>query len=230
MTPVHQEDDNVDDCDAYLLAKVYFDCKVLKVDDKYEYSIKNKDNRIHGWVSSYPPIGLWQITTNDEFRTGIEKDMVKTRICRFMQYGLWERKKLETDESEGSTWQIIFKLEKMNKKGTYKLRVMLASAALIELQIRVNDAKANPPHFTTGLIGRDNSIARHGIHGLYWLYNFDVLGTQQVEGDNIIILTQPRRTSPFQRLMYDYIRLEEPPTSSPVKKCYIKGMFFAFIN
>ncbi|KAF6166742.1 hypothetical protein GIB67_005618 [Kingdonia uniflora] len=179
---------------------------------------------------------------------------------RFRQYGLWERyaelypdgdlifkiglndyqkdwffaqvprKKLETDGYEGTTWQIIFKLDKVNKKGTYKLRVALASAALAELQIRVNDAKANPPHFTTGLIGRDNSIARHGIHGLYWLYNIDVLGTRLVDGDNTIFLTQPRSTSPFQGIMYDYIRLEEPPTSSPIEKCCIKGMFLEFMN
>ncbi|KAF6169925.1 hypothetical protein GIB67_034317, partial [Kingdonia uniflora] len=117
MIPVHQEDDNVDDCDVYLLAKVYFDCKVLRfhymvivndrqkvmpmlddrlpvrgnalaypkaalltnpinpdlkgeVDDKYEYSIENKDNRVHGWVSSDPPIRFRQITPSDEFRTG----------------------------------------------------------------------------------------------------------------------------------------------------------------
>ncbi|KAF6161363.1 hypothetical protein GIB67_009242 [Kingdonia uniflora] len=86
---------------------------------------------------------LWEI--------GIKKHMVKTRIYRFMQYGLWERyaelypdddfifkigindyhkdwlfaqvprKKLETDGYEGTTWQIIFKLDKINKKGTYKL-------------------------------------------------------------------------------------------------------------
>ncbi|KAF6137554.1 hypothetical protein GIB67_031833 [Kingdonia uniflora] len=94
---------------------------------------------------------LWEI--------GIEKHMVKTRIYRFRQYGLLERKKLETGGYEGTTWKIIFKLEKMNKKGTYKLRVSHAFAALVELQIRVNDAKTNPPHFTTGLMGRDNSIA-----------------------------------------------------------------------
>ncbi|KAF6146206.1 hypothetical protein GIB67_005854 [Kingdonia uniflora] len=100
---------------------------------------------------------LWEI--------GIEKHMVKTRIYRFRQYGLWERyaelypdgdlifkiginynhkdwfftqmprKKLETDGYEGTAWQIIFKLDKMNKKGTYKLQVTLASAALVELQV-----------------------------------------------------------------------------------------------
>ncbi|KAF6146959.1 hypothetical protein GIB67_036678 [Kingdonia uniflora] len=34
--------------------------------------------------------------------------------------GYSHRKKLETDGYEGTTWQIIFKLDKMNKKGTYK--------------------------------------------------------------------------------------------------------------
>ncbi|KAM6543812.1 hypothetical protein CsatB_008259 [Cannabis sativa] len=41
-----------------------------EVDDKYEYSCENKDNRVHGWISNDPPIGFWQITPNDEFRSG----------------------------------------------------------------------------------------------------------------------------------------------------------------
>jgi len=64
------------------------------------------------------------------------------------------------------------------------------------------------------LIGKDNSIARHGIHGLYWLYGIDVPGARLVEGDNAVFLTQPRSISPFQGIMYDYIRLEGPPSSS----------------
>lgn len=79
-------------------------------------------------------------------------------------------------------------------------------------KVRVNDPKANPPHFTSGLIGRDNTIARHGIHGLYWLYSVNVLGNLLVEGENTIFLTQPRSTSPFQGILYDYIRLEAPPS------------------
>jgi rhamnogalacturonan endolyase len=78
------------------------------------------------------------------------------------------------------------------------------------LKVRINDPKANPPVFSSGLIGKDNTIARHGIHGLYWLYNVDVPGTLLLEGDNAIFLTQPKSTSPFQGLMYDYIRLEGP--------------------
>lgn len=51
-------------------------CKILymntQVDDKYQYSCDNKDNRVHGWISSKsnPQIGFWVITPSDEFRAG----------------------------------------------------------------------------------------------------------------------------------------------------------------
>ncbi|KAL8058535.1 hypothetical protein ABFX02_03G025100 [Erythranthe guttata] len=158
---------------------------------------------------------------------------------RFRQYGLWDRyaelyphedlvytvgksdytkdwffaqvnRKKEDTTYQGTTWQIKFTLENLNRNGIYKLRVALASASLAELQVRVNNPKANRPLFSSGLIGRDNSIARHGIHGLHWLYNIEINGDLLVEGDNTIYLTQPRSQSPFQGLMYDYIRLEAP--------------------
>ncbi|KAF3976238.1 hypothetical protein ACB098_10G164900 [Castanea mollissima] len=164
---------------------------------------------------------------------------------RFRQYGLWERyaelypdndlvytvgvsdytkdwfyvqctRKKDNNTYQGTTWQIKFNLDNVNRNATYKLRVALASATLSELQVRVNDPKANPL-FSSGLIGKDNSIARHGIHGLYWLYNVDVPGGRLVEGDNTIFLTQPRSASPFQGIMYDYIRLEGPPSSTSGK-------------
>ncbi|KAF8411333.1 hypothetical protein HHK36_003880 [Tetracentron sinense] len=160
---------------------------------------------------------------------------------RFRQYGLWERyadlypdgdliytvgvsdykkdwffaqvTRKGNNAYQATTWQIKFKLDNLGQSGTYKLRLALASATVSELQVRINNQNANPPHFSTGLIGKDNSIARHGIHGLYWLYNVDVLSTLLVEGDNTIFLTQSRSTSPFQGIMYDYIRLEGPSTS-----------------
>ncbi|KAL0440052.1 UNVERIFIED_CONTAM: hypothetical protein Slati_2488200 [Sesamum latifolium] len=158
---------------------------------------------------------------------------------RFRQYGLWEKyselypnddlvytvgqsdyrkdwlfaqvnRKRDDNTYQGTTWQIKFALDTVNQSGTYKLRVAIASATLAELQVRVNDRTTNRPLFSSGLIGRDNSIARHGIHGLYWLYNIDIDGALMVQGDNTIYLTQPRCQSPFQGLMYDYIRLEAP--------------------
>ncbi|XP_049349502.1 rhamnogalacturonate lyase B-like isoform X1 [Solanum verrucosum] len=159
---------------------------------------------------------------------------------RFRQYGLWDRysELHPTDDLEyvigksdyrkdwffvqvprsnndgtyqGTTWRIIFKLDSVNQSGMYKLRIAIASASLAEVQVRVNNPSTNQPLFTTGLIGNDSSIARHGIHGLYWLYNIDIHGNLLMTGDNTIYLGQPRRQSPFHGIMYDYIRLEAPP-------------------
>lgn len=79
------------------------------------------------------------------------------------------------------------------------------------LKVRINKPVREAPEFSTGLIGRDNAIARHGIHGLYKLYRIDVKSNLLVRGKNIIYLRQSRSAGQFQGLMYDYIRLEEPP-------------------
>lgn len=78
------------------------------------------------------------------------------------------------------------------------------------LKVRFNDEKVVDPHFTTGKIGGDNAIARHGIHGLYWLHNIIVCSNLLLNGTNTIFLTQPIATNPFQGVMYDYIRFEGP--------------------
>ncbi|XP_019438471.1 PREDICTED: uncharacterized protein LOC109344244 isoform X1 [Lupinus angustifolius] len=159
---------------------------------------------------------------------------------RFRQYGLWSRyaelypdadlvytigvsdytkdwffaqvpRRREDNTYHGTTWQIKFELSSVDKGSTYKLRVAIASATLAELQIRVNDPNARRPIFTTGLIGRDNSIARHGVHGIYWFYNVNIPGSVLIDGTNTLYFTQPRNQSPFQGIMYDYIRLEGPP-------------------
>ncbi|XP_068655984.1 uncharacterized protein [Aristolochia californica] len=162
---------------------------------------------------------------------------------KFRQYGLWERyaelypendlvytvgsndygndwfyaqvtRKIDNNVYQPTTWQIKFQLESVNQEGNYTLRVAIASATYSELQVRINDPEVNPPHFTSGQIGRDNSIARHGIHGLYWLFNIEVQRSWLVDGENIIFLTQARSASPFHGIMYDYIRLEGPPSDS----------------
>ncbi|KAH7567627.1 hypothetical protein JRO89_XS07G0107800 [Xanthoceras sorbifolium] len=159
---------------------------------------------------------------------------------KFRQYGLWERyaelypeedliytigvsdyskdwffahvtRKIDDNTYKPTTWQIKFHLDNVDQSGTYKLRLALATANVSELQVRVNDPTADPPVFTTGVIGHDNAITRHGIHGLYRLYSVDVAGSQLVAGDNTIFLTQTMSTGPFEGIMYDYIRLERPP-------------------
>lgn len=105
----------------------------------------------------------------------------------------------------------------MNKIGLYTLRIALASAADSELQVRINNPESDHI-FTTGLIGKDNAIARHGIHGLYRLYGIDVGGNLLSVGDNTIYLTQTRSIGAFQGVMYDYIRLESPSRTWKKKK------------
>ncbi|KAL6175448.1 hypothetical protein ACLB2K_052089 [Fragaria x ananassa] len=113
-------------------------------------------------------------------------------------------------EMVGTTWQIQFELPKMAAPGDYMLRLALASAEYAELQIRVNYENM-PALFSTGRIGEDNAIARHGIHGLYWLFNVNVPRSQLHEGNNTLYLTQTRGENTFVGVMYDYIRLEGPP-------------------
>ncbi|KAI3767650.1 hypothetical protein L2E82_17959 [Cichorium intybus] len=161
-------------------------------------------------------------------------------LSKFRQYGLWERytelyphedlvftvgesdyrkdwfyvqvpRRNQDNSYEGTTWQIKFKLQNVQRAAIYKLRITLAGATLAEVQVRVNDPNKARPVFTTGLIGRDNAVARLGIHGLYWLYHVHISGSLLVEGQNTIYLKQPRNQSPFQGIMYDYIRLEGPP-------------------
>lgn len=42
----------------------------VQVDDKYQYSCENDNLKVHGWISMAPPVGFWQITPSDEFRSG----------------------------------------------------------------------------------------------------------------------------------------------------------------
>ena len=77
--------------------------------------------------------------------------------------------------------------------------------------MRVNNPNNGLQLFSTGIIGRDNAIARHGIHGLYWLFNVDIPGSELYSNkENSIYLTQGNAGSPFSGVMYDYVRLEGP--------------------
>ncbi|KAL9152129.1 hypothetical protein ABFS82_11G099200 [Erythranthe guttata] len=160
-------------------------------------------------------------------------------IEKFRQYGLWDRytdlypsedlvytvgvsdyrkdwffahvnRNVDKYNYVPTTWRILFDAKNVSRTGNYTLRLALASANFAEIQVRINDPDARNPHFTTGRIGRDNAIARHGIHGQYLLYNVDLLGFQLINGKNTIYLKQARASSPFNGVLYDYIRLEGP--------------------
>ncbi|XP_057783748.1 probable rhamnogalacturonate lyase B [Salvia miltiorrhiza] len=158
---------------------------------------------------------------------------------KYRQYGLWDRykdlypnndliytvedsdyrkdwffahvtRKTSNNTYEPTTWQILFNLTNINNVGDYTLRIALASATMANIQIWINEPNTSKPHFSTGRIGRDNAIARHGIHGKYWVYGVDIAGSQLVEGKNTIYLKQATGKTPFAGVMYDYIRLEAP--------------------
>ncbi|KAK9904378.1 hypothetical protein M0R45_000812 [Rubus argutus] len=40
-----------------------------QVDDKYQYSMEDKDNKVHGWICTDQSVGFWMITPSDEFRS-----------------------------------------------------------------------------------------------------------------------------------------------------------------
>ncbi|KAL6565376.1 hypothetical protein OROGR_002327 [Orobanche gracilis] len=159
-------------------------------------------------------------------------------IEKFRQYGLWIRytdlypdedlvftigtndyrkywffaqvtRKVGNGRYIATTWQVVFDMNDVNNGANYTLQLALVSAQNAELQVRFNDPQS-PPYFTTGLIGKDNALARHGIRGLYYFYTIGVAGSQLVAGKNTLFLKQASEGSPFKEVMYDYIRQEGP--------------------
>ncbi|KAI5654776.1 hypothetical protein M9H77_31963 [Catharanthus roseus] len=119
-------------------------------------------------------------------------------------------RKVSDNEFEPTTWRIQFDLDNVIRGRSYTLRLALASADYAHLQIRVNRENSPRPPFSTGGLGRDNAIARHGIHGLYWPFSFDIPWYMLVQGRNTIFLKQVHALTAFNGIMYDYLRLEEP--------------------
>ncbi|KAI4321449.1 hypothetical protein MLD38_034829 [Melastoma candidum] len=161
---------------------------------------------------------------------------------RFRQYGIWERytelypnedlvftigqndyrtdwffaqvTRKKADNTYGpTTWQVKFTMDTVDRAGTYKLHLALATMHAADLQVRINNPTAAAPLFSTGVLGKDNTVARHGIHGLYRLFSVDIPGTLLAIGENTVFLTMYANRSPFQGVMYDYIRFDASPMS-----------------
>ncbi|KAK4428607.1 putative rhamnogalacturonate lyase A [Sesamum alatum] len=191
------------------------------------------------WEIGIPDRSAAEFFVPDPDPMYINKLYINLPMDRFRQYGLWERyadfypdedlvytvgisdyqkdwfyaqvtRKIGENAYQGTTWQIKFNLDRV-RQGNHTLRIALASATFSILEVRINRQKANPPEFSSGLIGSDNTIARHGIHGLYWLFNLEIPSSQLIQGDNTIYLTQARSASALHGIMYDYIRFEGPP-------------------
>ncbi|KAE8010477.1 hypothetical protein FH972_006845 [Carpinus fangiana] len=191
------------------------------------------------WEIGIPDRTAEEFYIPDPYPTLMNRLYINQPAEKFRQYGLWERyadlyseqdlvytinvsdyskdwfyahvtRNINNRTYEAATWKIVFELESVNI-GYYTLQLALASANEADLEVRFNDASAQPAHFSTGIIGKENAIARHGIHGLYRFYSIDVASNVLQEGNNTIYLTQSRSRSPFQGVMYDYLRLEGPP-------------------
>lgn len=82
-----------------------------------------------------------------------------------------------------------------------------------ELQAHVNDMDIEHLVFQVLNLGTDNTVCRHGIHGLYRLFSCDISSSFLVKGDNSIFLTQARGGDALCGVLYDYVRLEAPATA-----------------
>ncbi|GER47111.1 rhamnogalacturonate lyase family protein [Striga asiatica] len=178
---------------------------------------------------------LWEIGIPDrtaaEFYVpdpapGLVNKLFINHTEKYRQYGLWDRyidlyptqdliytvgvSDYSKDWFFAHVNRIVFDERNVRRTETYTLRLALASASLAELQVWINNPNSHQPHFTTGKIGRDNTIARHGIHGKYWLYEVTLSGYQLVNGNYTIYLKQARTSGLFAGVLYDYIRLEGP--------------------
>ncbi|CAI0405313.1 unnamed protein product [Linum tenue] len=161
-------------------------------------------------TDSFRQYGLWSRYTDTYPRQDLVYDV---GVSNFFEDWFFAHvvRSAGNNTFRATTWRINFDLPTVDKsKGDYTFQLALASAAEAELHVRFNDLNAPEPLFSTGLIGKDNAIARHGIHGLYWLYSISVPNNQLVDGRNSIYLTQTRTHGAFYGVMYDYIRLEGP--------------------
>lgn len=122
-----------------------------------------------------------------------------------------------------TTWQIRFSLDRVVADGTYTLRIALASSEMCRLQVQVNGDARRGGVFTTPDKGDDNAITRHGIHGMQRSLEFAIGGYLLRQGDNTIglkLISQQGQEGPAMvaGVMYDYIRLEGPPSGGAASR------------
>ncbi|KAL5775330.1 hypothetical protein ACOSP7_012887 [Xanthoceras sorbifolium] len=111
-----------------------------------------------------------------------------------------------------TTWTIKFNLDSVIN-GVYKLRLAIASTTRSDLMIYVNYINQYHLVFQEMNLGMDNTVCRHGIHGLYELFTVDVSSTLLIKGDNSVLLVQAKGGDSLCGVLYDYLRLEAPASS-----------------
>ncbi|KAL6576503.1 hypothetical protein OROHE_000284 [Orobanche hederae] len=76
-----------------------------EVDDKYQYSMDNKDGNVHGWISSNPIVGFWIIFPNQEFRNG---EPTKQNLTAHMYVSWRSLNNMVAHFEEGEAWRKVF--------------------------------------------------------------------------------------------------------------------------
>ncbi|BBN17075.1 rhamnogalacturonan endolyase [Marchantia polymorpha subsp. ruderalis] len=107
--------------------------------------------------------------------------------------------------------EIRFRLDAV-VPGDYTLRLAIAGAHQAALEIRLNNPSGSPLH-DTGAFGRDNALARAGIHGHYHEFSISLSHMNFRAGLNSLFLRQRKNQNKFSYVMYDYLRLEAPLVS-----------------
>nr|GLL38623.1 uncharacterized protein LOC109172756 [Ipomoea trifida] len=161
--------------------------------------------------------GLWNRYTDLYPKTDLVYNVGKSDPAKNWFYAHVNRK-TGNNTYAATVWTVTFPLEAVDAKGSYTLRIAVASATRGVLMIWVNsDTEKKKPNFTARLEGRDNAVARHGIHGLYEEVRFGIPGSVLVKGENTLKLRQAKGEYVFNGLMYDYLRLEGPAAAPPPK-------------
>ncbi|AHF92317.1 lyase [Opitutaceae bacterium TAV5] len=106
----------------------------------------------------------------------------------------------------GTTWRVNFDLDSSPAKGEAVLRLAFAGAHNASLRVRVNGNEVGESNW----FGRDNAVARAGIHGQYSARDVKFAATRLHTGRNVLELEQQAGGAPFRNVMYDYLRLELP--------------------
>ncbi|GAB2292197.1 hypothetical protein Dimus_026448 [Dionaea muscipula] len=84
-----------------------------QVDDKYEYSCDIEDLKVHGWRCTNPPIGFWQITPSNEFRSGgplkqeLSSHVGPTNLAMFLS-AHYAGVDIVTSFADGEAWKKVF--------------------------------------------------------------------------------------------------------------------------
>ncbi|XVF61482.1 hypothetical protein PTKIN_Ptkin08bG0133200 [Pterospermum kingtungense] len=84
-----------------------------EVDDKYQYSMENKDNKLQGWISDDNATGFWIITPSNEFRTGgphkqdLTSHVGPTALSMFVSTH-YTGTEIDTAYKKGEAWKKVF--------------------------------------------------------------------------------------------------------------------------